>query len=113
MKVMKKLERMTLGHISELVEGTFQKKIMHFGKGVAKNTYGNNIKVSFSGRDIKYLTDYGSTHMLGNQEFLESLDNFLKQNNLYISEVEYSPSKAMDLFSHKIKGIFYEEISRK
>lgn len=104
---MKKLTRITLEDIDELADSN---EVIEVGKGKiigSRHTTDRLIlKLPEETRKIK-TTIY--IMKSSRPDFLEYVDNLLKQEGLYLVEVEYRKDKALSFLPHKLKGMFYKE----
>jgi hypothetical protein len=100
---MKKLERMTLGDISELID-RWSEKVERLGEGKIKTTISNKINISTPVGEKTINLNRGIKGVFFKEHFLEIIDKELRKDGLYFSEVEYQR-----FFQHKMKGEFYRE----
>lgn len=104
---MKKLTRITLEGINELA---IPNEVIEVGRGTIMGSRNINkrliLKLPKETRKIKT-----SIYIMGTSRpnFLEYVDKFLKENKLYLTDVEYRKDKALNFLPHKLKGMFYKE----
>lgn len=102
---MKKYNRMTDGQIKNIAQRT---EII--GDGYAKcawflDTDVVKVKTPMGKAKINYKMAMTSDR----EKFLSHVNDFLKENKMYLSVQNYREQKHSGFIPHKIKGIFYKE----
>ena len=104
-----KLTRMTLGSIDNLLDSDNSTRRLGEGIILAGRWLPRSLTISYAGTVIKKELSE-STMQASNGAFLEMVEKFLKEERLYVAEVEYRPKKWDGAIPHKINGIFYREL---